>query len=456
MKRLFILILACLIFLSPQGFSNFTQPGIWKPTTLTTEQQNYFQDLYQDTWNYLADHTETLTGVPHDTSKRQPTTSMTNIGLYLASVAVAYKTGLITKEDATDRTERIIKALEKIEKWRGFPRPWILVRSLNPAYGDEFTYDTHMSVLIGGLIVSKNILPNYSERITDLLTQMEFSDLYEPENGWLKGGYNVKHQNFPIYQPWGHWYYKYYASGVRLLSFYGIARKLIPETHWNDLIRPEKRMGEYTILATGPEEPGLEVQFLASLFLDERNTPIGQSQRNYIQYQIEHAKDVKAPAWGWASCQTTRGRYLTFGELRDEVVAPYASILATTYYPSEAYKNLKKLEALGARPKVDGQEKQYGFRDSVNWQSGTVVDTHLTPSQGMAFLTLANLLHNGVVWRAFMQDPTVEQGIDLLNLGVRTLPKIEHVVSDVEKPTVSKDEEDAELEAWLKENIPQS
>ncbi|MDA9101401.1 hypothetical protein N9K06_01850, partial [Omnitrophica bacterium] len=357
-----------------------------------------------------------------------------NIGLYLAATAVAYKTDLISKEEALERAGGVVSALEQVEKWRGFPRPWIQVRTLKASFGDEFTYDTHMSILVGALVVTKNILPELEERIGALLSKMKFRDLYDPKTGWLKGGYNIKHDNFAFYQPWGHWYYKYFASGARLLSFYGIAKGQIPKKHWTSLIRPVRQQGEEKIFATGYEEPGLEIQFLTSLFLDERFTEMGISERNYIRYQIEHAAQIKSPVWGWASCQTKHNRYLTFGELRDAVVAPYASILAAIYFPTEAYENLQILEKLGARPFHEGRRHQgrFGFRDSVNWETKEVVNTYLTPSQGMAFLALANVLHHGAVWQSFQSDATVEKGIETLGLNIQTRPKIEQVQSDSE------------------------
>jgi len=433
-KMLFVLLIAMSINSDSASAQLNTQVASWAPQELSEEQRLYFSDLYQDVWNYLSTNIEPLTGLPFDSSAHQPITSMSNIGFYLAATAIAFRTDLITKEEALERTGRIIDVLETVEKWRGFPRPWILVRSLNPSFGKEFTYDTHMSILIGGLVVTKNTFREYNERANQLLRQMKLRDLYDPRTGWLKGGYNVKTQNFAIFQPWGHWYYKYFASGTRLLSFYGIARGVIPKEHWTSLIRPVRENDGGRFFATGFEEPGLEIQFMTGLFLDERHTEMGASQRNYARYQIDYAKKIKAPVWGWASCQTSRGRYLTFGELRDEIVAPYASILSAIYYPDEAYENLKELEHLGARPEIEDEtiDGGFGFRDSFNWKTGEPVNVYLTPSHGMAFLALANILHDGVVWVSFQEDPVVEKGLDLLRIGSRMIPKVESAVMDVE------------------------
>ena len=379
---------------------------------LTQEEKSYFAQLYRDTWNYLAHQVDGLTGLPYDSSARQPVTSISNIGFYVASTAIAYRTGLIGREEASSRITPCLQALGKIEKWRGFPRSWILVRSLKPSFGDEFSYDSHLSVLIGGLVVSQNVFPEMSGEIRRLLGEMKFGDLYDGPSGWLKGGYNIPDQNFAVMQPWGHWYYKYFASEVRLLSFYGIARQSIPQRHWRSLVRrTEKREGE-EILISGFDNVGLEIQYLAGLFLDERQTLMGKFQRNLARSQMKHAQKIHAPVWGWAAAQSPDRKYLVHGDLRDEVVAPYASILAAIYFPHEAYQNLKRLESFGLRPPGDpGTNQRFGFLDSVNWKTRRPSADFLTASHGMSFLALANLLYDGVVWRTFAEDPVVRKGI---------------------------------------------
>ncbi|MFA5168248.1 MAG: glucoamylase family protein [Candidatus Omnitrophota bacterium] len=381
---------------------------------LALEEKSYFTQLYRDTWNYLSQQIDGQTKLPYDSSAQQPVTSISNVGFYIASAAVAHKTGLIGREEALSRIRPCLEALGKIEKWRGFPRPWFLVRSLKPSFGDEFSYDSHLSVLIGGLVVTQNIFPEVSGEISRLFGTMKFRDLYDKQSGWLKGDYNTRNQNFAVMQPWGHWYYKYFASEGRLLSFYGVARRGIPWRHWFSLVRRmEKRDGE-KVFISGFDSAGLEVQFLAGLFLDERRTSMGKSQKNLVRYQMKHARKIKAPVWGWAAAQSPNQRYLVHGDLQDEVVAPYASILAAIYFPHEAYQNLQKLESLGLRPSGNLETKeQFGFLDSVNWKTGDISPDFMTTSHGMSFLALANLLYDGIVWKTFEKDPVVQRGLKI-------------------------------------------
>lgn len=430
-KKRFLFLMTCWSLILFSGAKN---PAPVTPLTkFTEEQKTYFISLYRDSWNYLATYVEPLTGVPYDSSARQPATSMSNIGFYLASTAIAFQTGLADEADAKKRIERILDALEKIEKWKGFPRPWVLVRSLKPTHGEEFSYDSHMAVLLGGLVIAQNTFEDFNPRIRALISQMRFQDLYDEKTGWLKGGYNVKKNDFAIFQAWGHWHYKYFASTVRLLSFYGIAKGAIPEEHWFRLLRPVQERNGIRFFETGYEEPGLADQYIPGLFLDERNTPMGTSQKNYAQYQIRHAEDGQLPVWGWSSCQTPQGRYLGAGEMRDEIVAPHASILASIYFPQETYENLKKLETLGANPPLKNGELEtgFGFVDSVNCKSGETADEFLTPNHGMTFLSLANLLYDGIVWKTFAKDPVIQKGLQKLQKS-NSEPVIELAVTQTE------------------------
>ena len=78
------------------------------------------------------------------------------------------------------------------------------------------------------------------------------------------------------------------------------------------------------------------------------------------------------------------------------VVTPHAAFLALRFAPAEATANLRRL----ARnfPDLYGR---WGFRDSVNVQSGHVSEAYLSLDQGMIMAALGNALGNDVLRRAF-------------------------------------------------------
>ncbi len=62
--------------------------------------REYLENLYAHTFNEL-DYFINQYGLPYDVSDRRSKTSISNIGLYMADVAVAYQTGLINLNQAT-------------------------------------------------------------------------------------------------------------------------------------------------------------------------------------------------------------------------------------------------------------------------------------------------------------------------------------------------------------------
>ena len=78
------------------------------------------------------------------------------------------------------------------------------------------------------------------------------------------------------------------------------------------------------------------------------------------------------------------------------VVTPHAAFLALRYAPEETLANLQRLA--GDFPGLYGQ---WGFRDSVNVDTGTVSDAYLSLDQGMIMAAIGNALAGDMLRSAF-------------------------------------------------------
>jgi hypothetical protein len=87
------------------------------------------------------------------------------------------------------------------------------------------------------------------------------------------------------------------------------------------------------------------------------------------------------------------------------VVTPHAAFLALRYAPRETTANLRRL----ARD-FPGLYGRWGFRDSVNVQTGLVSDSYLSLDQGMIMAALGNALGEDVLRRAF-SDRELERAL---------------------------------------------
>jgi hypothetical protein len=77
------------------------------------------------------------------------------------------------------------------------------------------------------------------------------------------------------------------------------------------------------------------------------------------------------------------------------VVTPHASFLALRWAPDAVLANLAKLEHNFA---IYGK---WGFRDSVNVQTGHVSDAYLSLDQGIVMAAIGNALNHDMLRRAF-------------------------------------------------------
>jgi hypothetical protein len=87
------------------------------------------------------------------------------------------------------------------------------------------------------------------------------------------------------------------------------------------------------------------------------------------------------------------------------VVTPHAALLALRYTPRRARANLRRL----ARD-IPALYGRFGFRDSVNVDTGHVSGAYLSLDQGMIMAALGNALGDDVLRRAF-SDRSFERAV---------------------------------------------
>ncbi|MDP8233583.1 MAG: glucoamylase family protein [Candidatus Saelkia tenebricola] len=421
MKRiLFAIVLVCMFGSYSWGvvFDSSSDSSISQsnPSGLREEDFAYLTALANDTFNCIAYFVDDQTDIPYDSSRQEPFTSISNIGLYLASISAGYEMGFLEKEEAVEKIQVTLNSLEQIEKWHNFPITWVNTETLERHFESSFSYADHVGNLLAGLFVVKEIFPEFEERINGYVSLMDFSVTYDERTGGLKGGYDIENQDFDIQQPWGDWFYNLLASDTRIFSLYGVASGQIPRRHWDSLNRNYNSWMNEAILYPGFEGGGIFMQYLPGIFIDEEGTKMHESAYNFAKAQIQYAAELNYPVWGWSASEAPDGRYLGWGSLKGEVVTPHASVLAIEDFPLEVVANLRVLEELGVRAPfiIDGEEHDFGFRDSYNIETKDVCSEYLLLDQYMLFLSLANFLHNEVVRQSFSNDPVIQAGLEEL------------------------------------------
>jgi cyclic beta-1,2-glucan synthetase len=150
---------------------------------------------------------------------------------------------------------------------------------------------------------------------------------------------------------------------------------------------------------------------------------IDQTCRSIVKKQIAYGQERQVP-WGVSESGYNAqdldftyqysnfgvpGLGLKRGLSHDLLIAPYATALAAMVMPSEAAKNFRRLERLGA----DGR---FGFYEALDFtptrlqedQKVAVVRQYMAHHQGMSLVSFANVLYRGIVRDYFHAEPMVQ------------------------------------------------
>ena len=378
--------------------------------TTTPEDTKYLWTLAKDTWSCIDSFVAPKTGFPYDTDQKSEMTNTTNIGLYLTSLAAATEMGFIPREDAVKKAGKILDSLNKLQHWNGFFVNWVNVNGATKA-DEGINAVSDFNKLPAGLMITRQEFPELRDKCAALLDRMNWRIFYDPVTKKFYGGYDVVKKQMSA------WNMDLLASDTRLASFFVIATGAAPAETWNTLKRETETIYGLKIFIPSWYGGGIFMQGICGLFLDERETISGKSMADFAYAQMLYARDMSSPVWGWSSSTSPWGDYLGWGGLRGNIVTPHASALAIIYYPNKVVENLKNLEKYGLRAEFDTNGKRYafGFRDAVDVDSKEIANAYLTAlDQGMLFLSLANYLKDGLIWKLFEKDPVVQHGKELL------------------------------------------
>ncbi|MCB2156600.1 hypothetical protein KQI84_17120 [bacterium] len=373
------------------------------------DDEAYLRDVMKDTWDCIAFYVAPETGLPYDTSTRDDYSSVTNLGYYAASCAIAAEIGYITHDEAVDRVRRVLDSYEQFEKWNGFSESWNNVHTRERALHDPMISVLDSGNMVAGYVVAAQALPEVREQVERIVNGMNWAAFYDENVGLLYGGYNMTTEKMDP-----GWHVGDYAGDGRIAHFWAIASGVAPAESWKNLGRKTEEHFDLKIYGPGWMGGGLFMQSQDGLFLDEQMTPAGRSTANFAYAQMLYAKTLDLPAWGWSASFSPDDRYLGWGGLEANVVTPHAAGMAAMHYPAKAAESLRTLEEMGARDPmmIDGEMREFGFRDSIDLTTGAVSDKYLPAlDQTMLFFSLANVLEDGVVQRLYESHPTVKKGL---------------------------------------------
>ncbi|MGC2112527.1 MAG: glucoamylase family protein [Candidatus Korobacteraceae bacterium] len=216
--------------------------------------------------------------------------------------------------------------------------------------------------------------------------------------------------------------YDLLASEARIAAFIAIAKGDIPQESWFQMSRSHVVVDGLPVLISWT---GTMFEYLMpSLWMRSYpDTLLERSKEVAVLAQQQYADDKHIP-WGISECAYAKLEdqgvygYRAFGVphlalQQDEerlVVAPYATMLALMIDPAQAIRNLRWMSK-------KGWFGTYGYYEAADFtrdvrpsrrQRFALVRSWMVHHQGMALLSIANLLQDGVVQRWFRRDARVK------------------------------------------------
>ncbi|MBO9608400.1 MAG: glycosyl transferase family 36 [Paenibacillaceae bacterium] len=393
-------------------------------------------------------------------------TSPTNIGFLLTAVLAARDFGFIDTPGMTERLERTIGTIERMDKWHGHLYNWYdtttleplppsyvstvdsgnfvaslmavrqglaewLARELNaderrqfPGFGKLALSDAEFAAELADLPPGAAAgTGGWHDRGQALLARMEaliaatdFRQLYDYKSRLFFLGYNAaagRHDDI---------LYDLLASEARQASFVAIALGQISVAHWFRLGRTATKQGDFVTMVSWS---GTMFEYLMPWLLMRtyRNTIWESTYRGVVRRQIEYARERGIPfgiseSGYYAFDHQMNYQYRAFGVPglgykrgleQDLVQAPYATVMALPYAPREGIDSLRRLEEMGA-------SGEYGFYEAIDYtperlpegRRHMVIRSYMAHHQGMSLLTIANLLLPQTMIDRFHRDKRVQ------------------------------------------------
>ncbi len=465
----------------PQESAGFTKEEEAELRTLSRDIWSFYEDFVTADDHWLPPDNvqiEPANGVAHRTSP-------TNIGMYMTCAVAARDFGFIDTEGLVERLERTTDTIERLEKWEGHLYNWYdttTLEPLTPVYVSTVDSGNFVACLMAvrqGLVewlqaertaggegpsetsgkrgrgqdefqvaFAEEIAPRargrhsrtdvlerggrLAARLDALVHKTNFRPLFDSKTNLFTLGYHVTRRERDTVL------YDLMASEARQASFVAIALGQVSVSHWNALGRTmTKAAGRPALLSWSATMFEYLMPWL--LMRTYRNTVWDSTYRAVVDRQIEYAKQRDVPfgiseSGFYAYDHQMNYQYRAFGVPglgfkrgleEDLVLAPYATIMALPWAKREGLRALRRMASLGGRGK-------YGYYEALDFtphrmpegKKHMVVQSFMAHHQGMAFLTLSNLLLEKTMIDRFHRDKEVRAAELLLQERMPAKPKL--------------------------------
>lgn len=355
-------------------------------------------------------------------------TFIANIGAYVWSVIGARDLGLIGGEAARQRLLPVLAAVESLQRdaaIAGAPAGMLLWAALvkEPRIDGSTVSSVDNAWLAAGVALMAEAYPELKPRAEAVLAKMDFAAMLNPDKGQFYNNWDMDEKRFSSGT------YDLMSEG-RMVSYLAIGEGQVPGSQyfrierwpwWRGHDNPAQfreyegvRVYEHTLTHEGqrfmPSWGGSMFEtFMPHLLIPEAEWGVGSWARSHPQMAAAQVRYGlrEFGYWGFSPSMIPANRgYNEYGappmgiggysprgqhDPRGPTVTPHAVFLPIEYQARATLANLAKLR--DAFPAI--HDERYGFRDSVDTESGEVSECMLMLDQGMAFGAMVNHLTDG-------------------------------------------------------------
>ena len=405
----------------------------------------FFDELCGKENNFLPPDNIQLSPVSV-TAKR---TSPTNIGLMLLSFLAARDLGFITSQELFLRLEMSLKTVEKLEKYKGNLLNWYSTEdcvALEPRFvstvdsGNFLCCLTALKEGLGEYAAECPSLCGTASEIEKLIADTDLSDLYNRRRKLFHIGL------YPETGEKSESFYDLFMSESRMTSYFAVAKRIVPKSHWSatgriyvsrgrrcGLVSWTGTMFEYFMPSLFMPSPKGSVSYESLRFCLQcqrkraGKRPFGISESGF--YAFDGNLNYQYKAHGVGKLGLSRGLDA------ETVVSPYSSFLSLEASPNVSVRNLARLEKLGMLGK-------YGFFEAADYTESRVredfaiIRSFMAHHQGMSLVAAVNALQNNRMQRRFMRDSSMKGAESLLYERTDTEEKVFKDIRRRETPKI--------------------
>lgn len=357
-------------------------------------------------------------------------TSPTNIGYMMLSVLCARDCGIIGNDSMTETLSHTLDTLERMEKWHGNLYNWYDTRTLT-VLQPAFVSTVDSGNLLCALIALKEGLKDYADRnievtklidrIIGLIEATDLEPLYDHKKELFSIGFDTASQTLSDS------HYDMLMSEARMTSYFAVAKKMVPASHWGALSRRLGRLRSYK----GPVSwTGTMFEFfMPELFLSCYKGSLGyEALRFCLHVQKNHADRLKLPFGISESAiysfdQDLNYQYKANGvqkialksHMNDDIVlSPYSTYLTLPFQPAGALKNLNTLKKLGTFGRFGHYEAVDFTPKRIGDSSFEIIKSYMAHHVGMSILAVNNAVNDGILQKRFLSDRQMRSARELL------------------------------------------